>query len=102
MHGSRVPERANWCARARSEAAAKRGAGIYAAAIIAKIGFPVQFTGFRLQNVVATVNVGWIQLARWPSHITRGGAEPELFPADLSVARAEDGHFDLCLRAGSS
>ena len=58
MHGSRVPERKLVCTGAKSEAAAKRGARIYAA-IIAKIGFPVQFTGFRLQNVVATVNVGF-------------------------------------------
>ena len=69
------------CTGAKSEAAAKRGARIYAA-IIAKIGFPVQFTGFRLQNVVATVNVGFpIRLEALAfAHNTYASYEPELFP----------------------
>ena len=66
------------CTGAKSEAAAKRGARIYAA-IIAKIGFPVQFTGFRLQNVVATVNVG--------------------FPIRLEALAFA--HNTLCVRAGA-
>lgn len=69
------------CTGARSEAAAKRGARIYAS-IIHKIGFPVQFFNFRIQNVVATVNVGFpIRLeAMAYAHNRFSSYEPELFP----------------------
>lgn len=51
-------------------------------AIIQKVGFPVQFTDYKVQNMTATCDVGFpIRLEGFLyAHATNATYEPELFP----------------------
>ena len=69
------------CTGARSEEDSRKAARQYAK-IIQKLGFPVKFSEFKIQNIVASCDVKFpIRLEGLASnHLTFSSYEPEMFP----------------------